>query len=207
MPEGVYKTNITSCGTTVSSAANYMLDNPNPTFVITNSSFTNASCKNINNGTINITLAGGSGSYRYAIGAAGAFQTMGSNVLALTNLASGNYLIRLRDANDCEVQRNFTINAPTPPSITSIKPSTPIPCPGSLGTIQVTCANGAGPFSYYLKENGTIVREVLNTTNRTIQFDPIKQGVYTVDVRDCSDLVSGAITLRRSVKPLFHSLL
>ena len=201
VPEGVYKTNITSCGTTVTSTGSYTLDNPNPTFVIASASSTNTTCKNVNDGTINIILSGGTGTYRYAIGT-GTFQNMSSNTLALTNLAKGNYLIRLLDGNNCEVQRNFTINEPTSLAITDVTASTPISCPDGLGVIQVTSSNGAGAFSYSLKENGVTVQEILNTTNRTIQFSPVKKGVYTVEVTDCSDLVSRSITLNDPQTPI-----
>lgn len=204
VPEGVYKTNITSCGTTVSSTSTYSLDNPNPTFVIASASSTNTSCKNVNDGKINIMLAGGSGSYRYAIGS-GAFQSMSSGALTLTNLAQGDYLIRLLDGNNCEVERNFTIDAPTPLAITSVTPSTPISCPGGLGSIQVTSSNGAGLFSYYLKENDVTVREILNTSDRTINFLPIKKGDYTVEVTGCNEEVSSTISLNDPTNPIDFS--
>ena len=204
VPEGSYYTQITSCGTTVSSSGTSTLDNPNPMLEIANASFTNTTCKNLNNGTIAMSLSGGSGIYRYSINN-GAFQLVGSSNLSLTSLASGTYTLRIRDVNDCEVSREFEIDTPDDLTITNLVVSDDINCPEGIGDIQVTSNGGAGLFSYRLYSGTTLIRNVDNTTDRTVTFSALSQGNYRVDVTDCAETISDNISLNDPSTPIAFS--
>ncbi len=205
VPEGSYYTQITSCGTTVSSSGTSILDNPNATLAIANASFTNTTCKNLNNGTIAMSLAGGSGAYRYSVNN-GAFQLVGSSTLSVTGLASGAYAIRIRDGNECEVSRNFEIDTPEDLTITNLGVADDINCPEGIGDIQVTSSGGAGPFSYRLYSGTTLLRNVNNTTDRTVTFSALTQGNYRVDVTDCAETISDNISLKDPTNPISFSV-
>ena len=61
------------------------------------------SCYGENNGSISITVDGGTGAYQYA-------WSNGGNTSSISQLTEGNYTVSVTDQNDCTKQENFQIN-------------------------------------------------------------------------------------------------
>lgn len=137
---------------------------------------TNALCNGSNNGSIDLTVTGGSGPYSYA-------WNTGATTEDITGLAPGNYSATVTDANGCIKSIGFTITQPAP--LSASPASTDITCNGANdGTITLNVSGGTGPYSYSWSDDGTITSK---------DRAGLSQGNYTVTVTDangCQDVES-----------------
>ncbi|MEI6767185.1 MAG: choice-of-anchor L domain-containing protein, partial [Bacteroidota bacterium] len=110
-------------------------------FTVT-SSFTNAACNGVNNGTITVQGSGGSSIFRYQLNG-GTLQNQGS----FTGLAPGNYTVTVYDGYSCNSQTlNFTIGSG---SINlNLALTTPILCNGGNATVTASATGGTSPYTY-----------------------------------------------------------
>lgn len=108
---------------------------------------TNVSCNNENDGTIELTVSGGTYPYTYS-------WSNGSQVEDLANLAPGIYTVTITDAHGCITMASTSITQPTPLVVTTS--ITDITCNGgSDGAIDVTVTGGATPYSYSWSNSAT----------------------------------------------------
>ena len=145
------------------------------------SSFTNAGCPGVNNGTITVTPTSGQAPFTYTIN--GNPNPSGT----FTNLAPGSYSIIYTDAIGCTGTLTQVIGPGTAISATSS--STTTSCAGaSDGTITVTPTSGAAPYTYSL--NG-------GTPQSGNVFSNLPAGTYSitiVDANGCSVTISRTVT-------------
>lgn len=127
---------------------------------------TNVSCNGGNDGSIDITVNGGTAPYTYA-------WSTGSTTQDISGLTAGSYTITVRDANGCTSNANYTINEPSPLNFTTS--ITDADCSGGTnGSISITSVlGGTAPFTYSWSNGATTA----TVTNLTI-------GNYTVTVTD-----------------------
>ena len=118
----------------------------------------NISCAGGNDGTIEINVTGGSGTYSYNwTGPAGD----PGNTAKITGLAAGTYSCSVMDQNGCELRLPplatlpaFTLTEPTPLTLTavpslSVSGSENINCFGGTGSIDLTVTGGStGNYNY-----------------------------------------------------------
>lgn len=99
-----------------------------------------------------------------------------------TGVAPGDYIIRARDANNCEdaIDSPITISAPNTLAFTTSSVS----CysGASDATIQIDVTNGNGNYQFSL--NGGPFITPSPSTSTTHIFDNLTDGSYTIDVRD-----------------------
>src|SRR5699024_7751871 len=132
---------------------------------------TDITCNGSADGQIEVTVAGGTAGYEYSLNG-GTFQI--GNLFE--NLAAGNYIIAVRDANGCTVTAMVTI-AETD-ALPAAATSTDATCNGAAdGTITVTAQDGTPGYEYSL--DGT----TLQSGNL---FENLAAGSYTITVRDAS---------------------
>ena len=143
---------------------------------------THVQCSGESTGSIDILAGGGTPPLQFSIN--DGFDYQASPVFS--NLLSGDYYIRILDANGCEeiyTGNPVTIDEPSPVSITG-ESSTSINCNGvDDGTISILASGGTGTLTYILNPG-----PVFNTTGN---FTGIGPGSYTVTVTDdngCSDI-------------------
>jgi gliding motility-associated-like protein len=110
---------------------------------------TPTACPGINNGSITITSAGGSGPYTFSLD--GAPAVAGTIPFTFTNLAAGNHTILVTDIGlGCSTVL-MPVFVPTGIGITATLVETPTTCPGAAnGTITVTALSGVPPFTWSL---------------------------------------------------------
>lgn len=149
--------------------------------------FTNITCNNANDGTITIYSSGGTGSHQYSID--NGLNWADTNVF--TNLAAGQYIIKVKDANNClcPTAQLVQITQPNPLVITNVFKSNPTCVNYENGVIRVYIAGGTPPYYYIL--NDTII-------NQSGLFNNLKPGTYTITVQDnrnCTAIYSSTITL------------
>lgn len=160
---------------------------------IANVASTPPSCIPGNDGSITITVTGGTPVYNYNIGA--------GNQLAnnFTGLPSGTYTITITDANNCTLTNVVSLTNPGAPTVTNVTPVNAT-CNGSNdGSITVVVAGGTPPITYTLLPGGAF--------NNTGIFTGLGPNVYTINVSDangCTTVANATVTAPTSI--LFTSL-
>ncbi len=138
-------------------------------------------CNNIPTGSATITSSGGTFPHNYTWTPSAQTGSIASNLYA------GNYVVTIKDANNCISTQTLTINQP-PPIIASAQ-YTPVSCWGlSDGVISATLNGGTAPLSYtWLPIN--------NSTNLFI--NNASAGIYTLSALDgngCSKTLTIQVT-------------
>jgi len=154
-----------------------------PTAVSISSTYNGPTCAgNGTNGSIDITVTGGTGAYTYSwtkTGVTGVFSTTQD----LTNLSGGTYNVTVADANNCSVAGGpYVLTQADPVAFNGTPTKTNVLCHGgSTGTITVTVTGGSGTFAYS-KDGG--LTYVSNQSNSSYTFTNLTAGTYNVKVRD-----------------------
>ncbi|MCR1023178.1 T9SS type B sorting domain-containing protein [Cellulophaga baltica] len=170
-----------------------------PTPLVYTDDYTAVICAGDTNGYINVSLAGGSGDYIYAISPNLAqFDTINS----FTDLAPGTYTVIAQDKNGCFVQTEYTITAATPIVIDATP--TGETCLGSDdGTIDLILSGGTAPYSTRL-ENTSYVADM-------IRYTDLPSGIHTVYVLDdlgCETsievTIAEGVNLKATVLPVYE---
>lgn len=126
-------------------------------------------CFGNTNGILEVTGTGGNGILEYSINGA-VYQANNR----FENLASGDYIIKIKDANSCEKQFNFSINQPDDILIDGTTNN--VTCFGdNNGEITLSASGGTGILQYSI--NGIAFQP-------EIVFSNISEGNYTVTVKD-----------------------
>lgn len=101
---------------------------------------TNASCAGQTNGSIDLTVTGGTGTISYA-------WNSGQNTQDVNNLGTGSYSCTLTDSQGRSVAKGpWTITAPQ--AITAFGLATQPSCHGNDGALAVSAAGGTPPYTY-----------------------------------------------------------
>ncbi|HRH39044.1 MAG TPA: SprB repeat-containing protein, partial [Flavobacteriales bacterium] len=148
----------------------------------------NVSCAGVSDGSIDLTLAGGTAPYAFA-------WSNGSQTEDLSNLAAGAYTVNAVDANGCMVSATYTLVAPQTFTINlalSQQPGgTNILCNGaSDGSIDATIAGGTMPFALaWSGPNGF--------TSTASNIASLVAGEYSLQVTDangCAAIINTTLT-------------
>ena len=123
----------------------------------------------LDNGSIIVEASEGTTPYLYSLDGINFY-----NDNSFTNLAGGNYTITIKDANDCIVNKNITIDDTDSPVIEDIQINDAI-CGNDNGSIGILINGGTSPYQYSI--NGTDFIE-----NNT--FNDLAEGEYTIYIKD-----------------------
>jgi hypothetical protein len=127
------------------------------------------SCAGGNNGAIDITISGGSGSNSYS-------WSNGSTSQDLFDLTSGTYILEVKDKNRCSTSQSFTITDPDKPLvINAVVDGTN----ANSGSIDATVTGGTEPYGFDWS-NG----------EKTEDISSLKPGAYILTVTDASGCIS-----------------
>jgi len=130
---------------------------------------TDGTCAGSNNGSINLTVSGGTGPYTY-------LWNTGATSEDISGLAPGIYSVSVEDSGGCIKSIDFTISEPSPISVSETL--TNVTCNGAAdGTISLSVGGGTGPYTYSWADDISIV-----TKDRT----GLGPGNYTLTVEDAS---------------------
>ncbi len=134
--------------------------------VITNVNATNVNCFGDTDGSINITVFGGTGTLQY-------LWSNGATTEDISLLSAGTYTLVVTDQNNCQTGITEAI---TEPSLINIQAIIAIDsCTESKGAINVIVGGGTAPFSYQWN-NGSTNASISNLSGST----------YTVTVTDAN---------------------
>ena len=140
---------------------------------------TDVSCNGDNNGSIDVTFAGGSTPYTYDWSNAGGFASTDQNI---ANLEPGDYDLVVTDANGCTSSQTITITEPTALDISDI--ATDASCNGDMdGEIDLTVTGGTPNYSFVWTDGGAF-----SSTDEDLTG--LGAGTYEVTVTDDNNCVS-----------------
>ena len=163
----------------------------NPTFiasgVLSNYNGYNVSIFGGNDGTINLTVSGGSGTYTYNWVGPNGFTATTED---LTGLIAGTYTVTINDGYCVPIVLIFTLTQP-PELLVQQDPAltTNLLCfgnsNGAVG-IQIT-QESVSPYNYTLLNSANVVvQTITNSTNLNPQFTGLIAGTYSVLVTDAN---------------------
>jgi gliding motility-associated-like protein len=163
-PAGTYSVVVTDANG-CSTSGTYTITQP--TEIIVSSTVTNVSCNGGNNGSISLTVSGGSSPYSY-------LWSNGATTATVTGLTAGTYSVTVTDAANCSKVHSYTISEP---SVLTLSASTVdnICFGANSGVINITVVGGTFPYTYLWSNNAT-TEDLFNLT----------AGTYTVTVTDAN---------------------
>ena len=148
-----------------------------PALVVVLTSQVNISCFGGNNGSINITVSGGSGPYKYD------WNNPAPDVEDPAGLVAGTYTVTITDVSGCTATTSTTITQPATALSSSITAFTNPLCNGNAnGSATVTAAGGSMGYTYAWSNGET-----------TATVTDLAAGSYQVTVRDINGCSSVSI--------------
>ena len=169
IPTGAYDLTITDANACITSVS---VNINEPSDIIYSVSTIDLLCEGEDEGQISISsIAGGTPGYSYSIDGGISYQN--SNIF--TNLQSGNYSVRIKDANNCEKFQSYSITQPNGYS-TDVTIQNIEGCNGdATGSINFTISGNTPPYSYSWSNNES-----------TSSISEIVVGNYEVTVSDAN---------------------
>ena len=144
-------------------SGNILVDQPLPLQL--SAGITDVTCYGMADGSIDLTVTGGSGPYVYS-------WSNGISTEDLTSLSAGTYVILVTDSNGCQDSLSASVNESV--SLVLSIASTNVTCNGAGdGTATATATGGQPPYAYSW-----------NTGESTSNLDSVGGGTYTVIATD-----------------------
>ena len=165
---------------------------PAPNIVTT---VTQPTCANGGVGTILGTASGGTPTYTYALGSGAA----SANNL-FTNVAPGNYIVKVIDAKGCTRTANVNLISPPLPTINNIAKTFATCDPGCDATITISATTPSGTAISYSNNNG-------GTYQSSNSFASMCVGTYTIIVKDANNCsASSTVIITNPASPTVNNL-
>ena len=179
-------TDVNGCTTTTSST----ITGPATAVSISLVSKTNVTCFGQTNGSIDISVTGGTPGYTYDWSNDGP-ETPDNDAQDLTNVGAGTYTVTVTDANGCTATFSETITQPAVLTIGLLKTDPTCP-PGSNppvnsdGSIQVTATGGTIQYdvSWTGPSSGNPPGKEITVSGGTYVINGLTAGTYSVTVTD-----------------------
>ncbi|MFM6934720.1 MAG: hypothetical protein ACKOXP_04700, partial [Flavobacteriales bacterium] len=136
-----------------------------PAVLSANSVPTNVTCFGLANGSINLSVSGGTLPYFYSWSNTATSED-------ISNLTPGNYSVTITDVNNCTTTSSASISQPTA-ALSSTETHVNIDCTHPTGSIDLTVVGGTSPYQYSWSNGAT-----------TQDISGIIAGTYTVTITD-----------------------
>lgn len=166
LPTGTYDVTVTDINGCYAVASPPVAIGPD-SLTITGS-ITNVSCYGGSDGTINLTVTGGTGPYTYS-------WSTGATASSIAGITTGEYFVTVTDANGCTKADSFDVAQPAE-ALGATSTTFNIQCFGeSTGAILLWPAGGTSPYTYSWT-GGATTQDIAN----------VPAGTYTVTITDAS---------------------
>jgi gliding motility-associated-like protein len=107
------------------------------------------------------------------------------DVYELTNLTQGTYIVHVRDAKGCEVEKSITLSNPNPITLTAAADKTLLQCFGDQNAaISVSTVSGGQGSNYWYTLIKTSPNPLVLGPQTDTEFKNLGAGIYTVTVTD-----------------------
>ncbi len=173
---GTYNVTVTDNGTASNCAYVTSFQITEPAALSVNVNTTGVAC-NGNDGTVDITVQGGTPNYSYN-------WSTSATTEDLSNAPAGTHTVSITDANGCQITETATIAATTPINVTIDTIYAEIMA--IAGGVDITATGGSGTFQY-----------VWNTGATTEDISGLVAGTYDVTITDastgCQQVVTGIV--------------
>jgi len=150
----------------------------------------NVSAVGATDGSIDVTISGGSGAYTYLWSGQNGFVAISQDI---SNVPAGTYLLTINDGLCNPVELNFTLTSPLPLIIEEdLTAHTNILCFGYLtGTIKVNITQeSVGPYDYVLTlQGGGTISTITDSAAINQTFSGLAAGTYDIKVMDANGSV------------------
>ncbi|MBL6658004.1 MAG: gliding motility-associated C-terminal domain-containing protein [Flavobacteriales bacterium] len=183
VPEGTYQFVITDSIGCEAYTNNFTIS-PTPEPYVISETIEGVKCYGFSDGSINISVSGGTPTYNYSWTGNNSFSANGNNVI--NNLKTGVYKLVITDINGCQDSAEYFVPENSLISIESTSSNYNgynISCnEGSNGWINFIASGGKAPYEYSLKklETGEIISNESNIQN-------LGSGQYEFMVNDAED--------------------
>jgi gliding motility-associated-like protein len=124
------------------------------------------SCQGKFDGSILVTVSGGTSPYTY-------FWNSGSIFNPLTSISAGNYSVTITDTNGCKLNKNFSLTEPAAMTLILDSIENAVCKTTKDGSINLTLIGGTAPYNYFW-----------NTGETTLSIVNKMQGEYSIVVSD-----------------------
>jgi hypothetical protein len=183
LPAGTYQIMLKDDRGCLSSAQSVVIEQP---AALTGSlSVTNVICNGQANGSLTITVSGGTGPYQYSKDNGATYQANQQ----FNGLIAGQYQLVVKDSHGCTLPLSAMVSQPTGLSFT--RNSTNSSCAGSAdGTITLTASGGIAPYQYSINNGASF--QLGN------QFNSLSSGSYSTVVKDANGCTTTAQTIQIS---------
>ena len=184
LPAGIYTVTLTD-NNSCSISSSYTITQPTP--VVVNNVVTPASCFGFSNGSITLSVTGGTAPYQY-------LWNGGATGPNRTNLQAASYTVTVTDNALCTSTSTFTVTQPARLLLSRI--ITNVACRGAAtGGIDLTVTGGTPPYLYLWGWSGG--------TATTQDISGRNAGIYSVTVTDANAcIVSDTDTIVQPPTPL-----
>ncbi|MCH2035220.1 MAG: SprB repeat-containing protein, partial [Tenacibaculum sp.] len=178
---GTYKLVVTDSNGNTAEATATLNENPILEISYNSSDISNVNCYNGNDGSINITVSGGTGAGTYTYE-----WSNGGTSEDINSLVAGDYEIRVTDENGCYTSATITITQPNLYEIVVETFERPTGAGLSNGEIAVRVNGGTDPKTYSWKnESGVEISTSLSISN-------VEAGKYFFTVTDANNCILNA---------------
>jgi|GEM_PF-5587030 len=145
------------------------------TLNISDTQISSATCEGVENGSIDITISGGTPPYSYS-------WSNGNTSEDLSGVGAGTYNIVITDQNQCDVNGNFTIGNATTLFLTlsSIDAS----CDEENGSVDLAIEGGTAPFSFDWNDDG------IGDNDDEEDLQNLGAGEYYVSLTDANNCIA-----------------
>ncbi len=163
-----------------------------PTQIIISATSVNASCNGTANGSIDVSVIGGSSSYSY-------LWSNGAATQDVVSLVAQNYIVTVTDNNACSSTSTIAITQPS--AIIASHTHTDVSCSGvNNGSIDLSVTGGSSPYTYSWS-NGAVTQDLNSLVANTYRVT-ITDNAACATVATPVAIVQGAsITLSETHKP------
>lgn len=155
-----------------------------PSAIVLTETHVNVVCNGQSNGSIDLTVTGGTGAYTYS-------WTGGVTTQDRTDLAAGTYTVTVIDANSCTKTLSTTITQPNAFSVSVVRVK--VPCRGeATGGLNITVSGGTSGYTFDWSNNGA-----QNPDTDPEDLMNVVAGYYTVTITDangCTTFLGDTVT-------------
>jgi gliding motility-associated-like protein len=152
--------------------------------LIANATGSNVSCNNGNNGSLNLSVSGGTAPYNFN-------WSNGATTQNIIQLIAGNYTVTITDANACSTTSSAVVAQPAS-ALNVTATATAVLCNGgNTGSVTLQTTGGTSPYNYQWT-NGGNTAGIFNLT----------AGNYSVIVTDANNCSSSAAVVVNQPSPL-----
>lgn len=145
------------------------------TLNISDTQISSATCEGVENGSIDITISGGTPPYSYS-------WSNGSTTQDLTGVGAGTYNVVITDQNQCDVSGNFTIGNAT--TLFLFLSSSDASCNEENGSVDLAIEGGTAPFSFDWNNDG------LGDNDDEEDLQNLGAGEYFVSLTDANNCIA-----------------